>query len=118
MADREAMLKYVRVLKRRPDLTQDEFKAYWLNEHSKLEDKVMESGWVRRIAASFTTGGAFGDEPPWDGMVELYFDSRADLEALTSSHIPEMMRQDEENFVDLSKEYVRAVMEEYTMGER
>lgn len=118
MSERQAVIKFVRVVKRRQDLTQEEFKDYWLNEHSKLEDRVMESGWVRRIAASFATGELGGAEPPFDGMVELYFDNAEDLEALASSGIPQMMREDEENFIDLSGEIIRIVMEEYTMGER
>ena len=118
MAQPKKTIKFVRLVKRLPALTQEEFKAYWLENHSKLEDKVMESGWVSKITASFATGEVGGAEPPFDGMAEIYFDSVEDLQALVSSHIPEMMREDERNFIDLSGEIVRVVMEEYTMGER
>ena len=116
--ERLKRIKFVRVVKRRPDLTQEQFKEYWLSTHSRLEDKVMESGLVRRIVASFSAGEVTGAEPPWDGMVELYFDRTEDLQALVAGPIPQMMREDEHNFIDLSGEIVRVVMEEYTMGER
>lgn len=116
--ERKAKIKFVRLLKRRADLTQEQFQHYWLTEHSKLEKKVMESGWVRRIVASFAAGEVSGAESPFDGMVELFFDTKEDLQALVASHIPEMMREDEHNFIDLSGEIVRVVMEEFTMGEK
>ena len=113
------MIKIVRFVKRRKDLTQEQFKAYWLNKHSKLEKIVVEKTPVKRIIASFVTGEMIGgEEPPFDGMVELYYNSVEDMRAAFAGDIPAMMRKDEENFVDLSEKPVRVVTEEYVMSER
>ncbi len=113
------MIKVVRFVKRRKDLTHEEFKAYWLNKHSQLEKMVMEKTPVRKIVASFATGGMIGGkESPFDGMVELYYDSLEDMRAAFAGDIPAIMRKDEENFVDMSEEPVRVVTEEYVMAER
>jgi hypothetical protein len=61
------MIKVVRFVKRRKDLTREEFKAYWLNKHSQLEKMVMEKTPMRKIVASFATGELIGGkEPPFD----------------------------------------------------
>ena len=113
------MIKIVRFVKRRKDLTREQFKAYWLNEHSKLEKIVVEKTPVKRIVASFVTGEMIGgEEPPFDGMVELYYNSVEDMRAAFAGDIPAMMRKDEENFVDLSEKPVRVVTEEYVPAER
>ncbi len=113
------MFKIVRFVKRRKDLTQQQFKDYWLNEHSKLEKIVMEKTPTRKIVASFATGEMIGGkEPLFDGMVELYYDTLEDMRASFAGDIPAMMRNDERNFVDLSEEAVRLVTEEYVMSER
>ena len=110
------MVKVVRFVKRRKDLTHEQFKAYWLNKHSQLEKMVMEKTPMRKIVATFPTGETVGGkEPPFDGMVELYFDSIEDMRATFASEIPKIMRRDEENFVDLSGEAIRVVTEEYVM---
>jgi uncharacterized protein (TIGR02118 family) len=113
------MIKVVRFVKRRKDLTQEQFKQYWLKEHSKLETIVMAKTPVKKIVASFATGEMIGGaEPLFDGMVELYYDSIDDMKNAFGGDIPAMMRKDEENFVDLSEPAVRVVTEEYIMNER
>ena len=113
------MIKLVRFVTKRKDLTQEEFKDYWLNEHSKLEDMVLEKTPMRNIVASFATGEMIGgEELPFDGMAELYFDSIEDMKAVFASEIPGIMLKDEENFVDKSVEPIRIVTEEYVIGEK
>jgi len=112
-------IKVVRFVKKRKDMTREQFKAYWLNEHSKLEKIVVEKTPVKKIVASFATGDMIGGEaPPFDGMVELYYDTIEDMRAAFAGDIPAMMRKDEENFVDLSEKPVRLVTEEYLPTER
>src|SRR3954463_2237645 len=69
-------LKIIRSVIRRKDLTLAQFKDYWLKNHSKLEKRVILESPVIRIVASFalpTEPG--GNEPHFDGLVELYFAS-------------------------------------------
>lgn len=105
-------LKIVRTVHRRRDLTLAQFKDYWLNNHSKLEDRVIAESPVQKIVASFAVPDA-GKDPAFDGMVELYFKSAEDIRAMFAGPIPAMMRKDEENFVQMDAPAIRAVCEEH-----
>ena len=118
------MIKYVAFVKKRKDFTREQFKDYWLTKHSQLEKIVLEKTAVKKIVANFTTGMGGPNEPPFDGFVELYFDSIEDMQAMIKSDIPKMMNKDEENFIDTSdltsteKPRMRALVEEYVIGEK
>ena len=112
------MFKVVRFVKKRDDITLDQFKEYWLTKHSQLEQVVLEKSAVRKIVATFATGELISGELPFDGFAELYFDSLEDMRAMFASDIPAMMRKDEENFVDMTVEPIRVVTEEYVIGEK
>jgi uncharacterized protein (TIGR02118 family) len=107
----EWKVKIVRTVYRRKDLTHREFKDYWLNNHSKLEDRVIAESPVQRIVATFAVPEA-GKDPAFDGMVELYFKSADDIRATFTGPIPAMMRKDEENFVQMDAPAIRVVCEE------
>ena len=67
------MFKAVILLKRRDDLTHDEFAAWWLGEHSPM---VLDLPKIRKACFNLAEdGGAY------DGVSELWFDSQADFEA-------------------------------------
>jgi uncharacterized protein (TIGR02118 family) len=108
----EWKLKIVRTVYRRKDLTHREFKDYWLNNHAKLEDRVIAESPVQRIVATFALPEA-GKDPAFDGMVELYFKSVEDIRAMFAGPIPAMMRKDEENFVQMDAPAIRVVCEEF-----
>jgi hypothetical protein len=112
-------LKIIRTVFRRRDLTQPQFKDYWLNNHSKLEEVVIRDSPVLRIVATFAVPGALhGGASPFDGMVELYFGSPQDIRAMFSSAIPAMMRKDEENFVQMDAPAIRFIADEHVTYER
>lgn len=112
-------IKLIRFVRKRKDLTREQFKEYWLTKHAQLEKMVVEQTPMRKILASFATGELIGGtELPFDGIAELYFDSVEDMRATMASHIPAMMRKDEENFVDMSAEVIRVVTEEYLIAEK
>lgn len=104
-------LKIVRTVYRRRDLSHQQFKDYWLQNHSKLEDRVIAESPVQRIVATFALPEP-GKNPDIDGMVELYFKTPEDIRAMFAGPIPAMMRKDEENFVQMDAPAIRAVCEE------
>jgi uncharacterized protein (TIGR02118 family) len=109
-------LKIVRSVIRRKDLTLAQFKDYWLKNHSKLEKRVILESPVVRIVASFALPPEKGgNEPHFDGMVELYFSSLDDIRGMFSGPIPAMMRKDEENFVQMDAPAIRLVAEEFVL---
>jgi len=107
----QTKLKIVRTVYRRRDLTHQQFKDYWLQNHSKLEDRVIAESPVQKIVATFVLPEA-DRNPDFDGMVELYFASAEDIRAMFAGPIPAMMRKDEENFVQMDAPAIRAVCEE------
>jgi len=112
----QGQLKIVRTVIRRKDLTLAQFKDYWLKNHSKLEKRVIAESPVIRIVASFALPPEpGGNEPHFDGMVELYFGSVADIRTMFAGPIPAMMRKDEENFVQMDAPAIRLVAEEFVL---
>jgi uncharacterized protein (TIGR02118 family) len=110
------MVKVVGFIRKREDLTFQQFKEYWLNKHSKLEKESLEQNPVKRIVASFVTEELIG-KGPFDGMVELYFSSMEDFREQWSGSQDAVMKEDERNFCD--PEYrVFVLTEEYIMAEK
>jgi uncharacterized protein (TIGR02118 family) len=111
----DTRIKIIRTVYRRRDLSHQQFKDYWLKNHSQLEDRVIAESPVQRIVATFAVPEP-GKGPAFDGMVELYFASLADIRAMFAGPIPAMMRKDEENFVQMDAPAVRLVAEEFAVG--
>jgi len=112
-------LKIIRTVFRRNDLSPQQFKDYWLHNHSKLEDIVIRQSPVIRIVATFAVPAALdGKAAPFDGMVELYFKSGEEIRSMFASAIPAMMRKDEENFVQMDAPAIRFVADEFITKER
>ena len=93
------MVKVIGFVRKREDLTSQQFKQYWLNEHSKLARKSLETNPVRKIVASFVSQELIG-KAPFDGMVELYFNSIDDMKRQWSGKQDEIMKEDEKKFCD------------------
>lgn len=73
------MFKAIILLKRREDMSHEEFKNWWLVEHAP---KAAQLPKVRKIVFNLADdGGAF------DGVSELWFDSRDDFDAAYATEI-------------------------------
>ena len=113
------MIKLLRFVKKRPDLTAEEFKRYWLTKHLELERWNVENTPMIKIEALFATGEMIGGkEPPFDGLAELCFENLEDMYSVMRSDVPARMLKDEENFVDTSAEVIRVVTEAYVVAEK
>jgi len=107
------MLKFVYVVRRRPDVSPEAFRKYWLEQHGPLVRKMAPALGARRYVQSHTLDTPFnqlaqqmrGTQPPYDGLTELWWDSLEDLVA--ASQTPEgqqanlTLAQDEATFCDL-----------------
>ena len=69
------MFKAIILLKRRDDMTLDAFADWWLREHAPLAAELRN---VRGVHFNLVSGDGSG---AFDGVSELWFDSRADFEA-------------------------------------
>ena len=85
---RSALLKRISTLKRRPDITEDDFRREWVVHRDLVRKMPGVAGYRQNvvIARERTKGQRCNyDELPIDGVVELWFESPATLEAAFSS---------------------------------
>ena len=102
------MITMIVFVRRKAGLTPEEFSDYWLHQHAPLVKSAPEfmryvRKYVQHHPAPPETGGAspFGDTQDYDGVGEIWFDSR---EAMTAAFAEprylEIIRPDEEKFFD------------------
>ena len=101
------MIKLIGCLKRKPELTSQEFHRYWREEHWPLAKSVPEFfRYVRKYVQSHALEGPVPGlpayEPAFDGFAEIWFDSIEDMgRAFAEPRYLEIIRPDEKRFLDL-----------------
>jgi uncharacterized protein (TIGR02118 family) len=95
------MVKLITIVKRKPGITRDEFVRHWQHVHARIaiEDK---SFWnrVRKYVQNYVTS-ADSPHAAWDGVVELWFDSQAELDAaFAGEETKKGLIADLDNFID------------------
>jgi len=109
------MIKLVFCLRRRDDLSREEFQRYWREQHGPLVRSHAEALGIRRYVQvhsiddeiSLAIAGERNSPQPYDGVAELWFD---DLEALGAAGTTEAgqsaaaaLLADEQTFLDLAR---------------
>ena len=74
------MFKAVILLARAEGASREEFRAWWLERHAPLAATLPG---VRRLVFNVVDG----DDAPFDGVSELWFDTRADFDAAYATDI-------------------------------
>jgi uncharacterized protein (TIGR02118 family) len=117
--NKAAGVKIIRLVRRRADLTLAEFKDYWLTRHAEHERRAIATTPLQKVVASIATGEvALGAaEPPFDGMVALYFGSLEDARGALSGPGTAAIREDAKNFVD-PRSSPRIFADEYLVSEK
>ena len=106
------MIKLIFCLRRLPSLSHQEFQRYWLEEHGPLVHSHREALGIKRYVQVHTDLGPTtermgkfrGAPQPYDGVAELWFESREVLErsfvtpAMKAAN--EQLREDENQFID------------------
>jgi len=109
------MVKMIYCLRRLPNLSREEFQRYWREKHGPLVRKHAATLRIRRYVQSHTGfdqlnenfRDTHGGPEPYDGVAELWWDSREDLARETPS--PQRQQaaaelfEDEKNFIDHSR---------------
>jgi uncharacterized protein (TIGR02118 family) len=94
------MIKLIALLKRKPGMTQQEFAARWLNEHTKLSAKMPGLREYRiNIAAAHQPDDDAG--PVYDGTAEQWWDSMEAMEAAFASPEGVTAGADADSFADV-----------------
>jgi uncharacterized protein (TIGR02118 family) len=110
------MVKIVFSLRRRSDLTRDEFQAYWRDRHAPLVARHADVLRIRRYVQTHARASevgaaqsaARGSEPDvYDGQAELWWDSVDDIVAAVSTSAGQQaaaeLLEDERRFIDLER---------------
>ena len=109
------MLKLVFPLRRLPTLSREQFQKYWYETHGPLVRQHAQALRIRHYVQLHTLDDPInaalresrGAQEPYDGVAELWWDSRQDLEAALAA--PEAqaaaheLLEDEKRFIDLAR---------------
>lgn len=117
------MIKIAMLLVRKPGMSKQAFRDYWLNVHGPL---VMSVPDIRRHVAKYvqchTTDDWFsflvGEGPVFDGAAEIWCDSLEEARAMFAEpKVEELIYPDELNFLDMDR-FVLLLLEEHLVYER
>lgn len=110
------MIKLVFSLRRRPEMTREQFQAYWADEHASLVSRHAPALRIRRYVQTHARASelaaaqssARGSEPDfYDGVAELWWDSVEDVLAGVSTPAGQQaaieLLEDERRFIDLER---------------
>ncbi|HVA79788.1 MAG TPA: EthD domain-containing protein [Candidatus Binataceae bacterium] len=109
------MIKLVYVIRKRADVSAEEFHDYWLHKHGPLVAKVAKAIHARKYVQSHTIlpevaaalSSSRGMAEAYDGITEVWWDSVEESRAGSST--PEgqeagrLLRQDESKFIDFQR---------------
>lgn len=107
------MIKFVYCVRRRPELSPEAFRKYWLEKHGPLVKKYAAALRARRYVQSHTLQTDLnmyaqqprGTKEPYDGITEVWWDNAEEL--LAALQTPEgqqanqILAEDEGRFCDL-----------------
>lgn len=99
------MIKLIVAVKRREDMTVEQFQEHWRTRHARLvRENPATRRYVRKYVQCHTMPGEYArGEAVFDGTAELWFDSVADKDAFFSD--PDYLRDvqpDEARFADMN----------------
>jgi uncharacterized protein (TIGR02118 family) len=109
------VIKVVMALRRRDDVTPEEFHRYWREEHGPLACRLLEPLNLRRYVQTHTLdtdlntqlAGARGTLEAFDGVAELWWDSLDNMVAAFGSEDGQRanaaLAEDEARFIDLGR---------------
>ena len=107
------MIKIVALIKRRPDVTLEEFCQYYEQHHAPLFARSIPPDVTEAIKHYVQNHalrlGRSSTDPPYDCVTEIGFDDLAGMERWTNWYLGEggkVLRDDEEHFMDPSKRVV------------
>ena len=122
------MFKIVFCLRRKPGLTAEQFDAYWRDAHAPLVRRHAAALGIRRYVQSTRFESDLADvaakvrgaPEPFDGVAELWFDSRDAMEAGFSTQAGRAagraLLEDEARFIDMENSPIWFATEREIVG--
>jgi uncharacterized protein (TIGR02118 family) len=113
------MIKVIVAIVRNPGMSPEQFHAYWRTQHAQLvAGSDAARRYLRRYIQAHTIASEYGKEDPaFDGMAELWFDSIEDSNRFFSD--PEYLKTikpDELCFADMVRTQFIVTVEERVIG--
>jgi uncharacterized protein (TIGR02118 family) len=105
------VIKFFFVLRKRPDISSEEFHDYWRTTHGPIVAKL--PGLVRYVqhhVSSMPRAEYAQDDPPIDGIVETWWESQEALEKVQQSPELRAVVEDEINFMGHSNRNVHTLI--------
>lgn len=94
------MIKAITFVKRKPDMSVEDFQAYWRTKHP--ETVVRLPGLRRYVQSHALPAGYRKGELPWDGIAEVWMDDVDGFRRLPGTREYEAVQADERNFIGRS----------------
>ncbi|HEX2173726.1 MAG TPA: EthD domain-containing protein [Dehalococcoidia bacterium] len=94
------MVKAVAIIKRRPDLTFQQFVDHWRNVHAPLALQI--PGVIKYVQSPALQRPGAKSQPAVDGIAEIWFESIDTYRAGFATPAAEALLADEQNFIDLN----------------
>lgn len=94
------MLKLIVVCHRRVGWSREQFRRYFREVHGPL---AMPIPHVRRYVQNFVLPDATDGDPPWDAVIEFWFDDRAAYDAAWASAEGKRAAGDNPNCMDMTR---------------
>jgi uncharacterized protein (TIGR02118 family) len=123
------VIRLTYALRRRPELSREDFQRYWREEHAPLVRARADTLRIRRYVQAHTLSTPLDDAlresrdgsfEPFDGVAELWWDSVEDLaQAMATPEGVEASRElleDEAKFIDLEVSPIWIAREEVVVG--
>ena len=109
------MIKFVMCITRKPGMTREEFRDYWMNNHGPFFMANAGTMGAKKYVQSHTLNSPLNDglrdsrnmQPEYDGVAEVWFESEEAL--VNGMSTPEgqklgaALQEDEGNFIDHSR---------------
>jgi uncharacterized protein (TIGR02118 family) len=94
------MLKFIVMLYKRPDMTEEEFLRYYRETHGPMAVRLPG---IRRYAQNYVVKDPKRKHPGWSAVAELYFDDWESMEIAWAAPEGVAATNDLEAFADLTR---------------
>ena len=95
------MIKAIYFIKRKPGMSLEAFREYWLKDHAALVLKV--PGLVKYVQSHTMDSGYRKHEPIYDGIAALWYENLDDMRKTATAPTSRETLADDEKFLDMSK---------------
>lgn len=98
------MVKAIALIKRKPGLSREEFRRHYEEVHAPLI--LAHAPHIVKYVRNHVIVSRGADDPPFDSVTELWFDSMEGFKADTAiwgTEAGKVIRDDEDSFLDRSK---------------